>query len=100
VINLQKLVFKKHFELLVERCLGSINNSAEADCKFHLHYRILISPLSPAGFPLELHYNLFQNLVHRTIAITLKATNFSVNIIVAIESPHSTRIGQGRSSLF
>jgi len=90
---LQKLVFKKYFELLIERSLGSINNSPEADCKLHLHCRISIPPLSPAGFPLELHYNFFQNLVHRTIAITLKASNLSVNISVAIESPHSIRIG-------
>jgi hypothetical protein len=32
-------------------------------------------------------------LVQRTIAITLKASNLSVNISVATEIPHSTGIG-------
>jgi len=57
-------------------------------------------PFSPVGFPLELHYSLFQNLVQRTIAITLKASNFSVNICVATESHHSTGTGFREEAVF
>jgi hypothetical protein len=53
-------------------------------------------PFSPAGFPLELHYNLFQNLVQRTVVITLKASNLLVTITVATYSLHSTGIGSGQ----
>lgn len=93
MINLQKVVYKKHFELLIGVCLAAINISAEVDCKLHLHCSISTPPFSPVGFPLELHYNIFQNSVQRTIAITLKASNLSVNISVVTESPHSTGIG-------
>jgi len=93
VINLQKVMFKKHFELLIEVCLAPNNNSAEVDRKLHLYCRIS-NPLSPpVVFPLELHYNLFQNLVQSKIAITVKASNLSVNFSVATESHHSTGIG-------
>jgi hypothetical protein len=36
----------------------------------------------------------------RTIVITLKASNLSVNISVTTESPHSTRIGFGAETAY
>lgn len=75
---------------------AAINNSAEADCKLTIALQNINPPFSPAGFPLELHYKLFQNLVQRTVVITLKASNLLVTISVATYSLHSTEIGLGQ----